>query len=211
MTMAGGSLSKVSDTSFKKRNGASKVIDFRKTLTSAISGTVVSNQTVEDVVRLRLDHLTSLVPFRVLELHVNDILENDITEIKLSVEKFRGSVLFADISGFSKLAEELQKNFEGNMQKAAEELSLYIGQNLAEMIETILNCGGDIIKFAGDAILAVFPASNFKRHLSAATMAAINAGLQCLALPLQAGNVQLSVHCGLGAGVIFGMLLYHNT
>ena len=60
-----------------------------------------------------------------------------------------GAVLFADISGFSKLGEALVKKHRGNLEKAAEELSGCIGKNLDKMVHVICESGGDVIKFAG--------------------------------------------------------------
>ena len=81
-------------------------------------------------------------------------------EISAYAESYWGAVLFADISGFSKLAEKLQNEL-GEGAAAAETLSRYVGKSLDIMVKLITSNNGDVIKFAGDAILAVFPASSF--------------------------------------------------
>jgi class 3 adenylate cyclase len=73
---------------------------------------------------------------------------------------FDAAVLFADISGFSRLAERLVHTFK-DAANAAEMLTNYIGRSLDRMVNTICAKGGDVVKFAGDAILAVFPAKIF--------------------------------------------------
>ncbi len=119
-------------------------------------------------------------------------------------EEYEAAVLFADISGFSKLAEALQVELS-DAANAAEDLSNYVGSSLNMMVERITGAGGDVIKFAGDAILAIFPTGP-KTDLAAATLIACQVALELLTLELRAGGVKLSVHCGVGAGTIMG---YH--
>ena len=119
-------------------------------------------------------------------------------------EEYEAAVLFADISGFSKLAEALQVELS-DAANAAEDLSNYVGSSLNMMVERITGAGGYVIKFAGDAILAVFPTGP-KTDLAAATLIACQVALELLTLELHAGGVKLSVHCGVGAGSIMG---YH--
>ena len=65
-------------------------------------------------------------------------------------------VLFADISGFTALTETLsQRGDEG-----AEELTRLLNRYFGIIIDTIELAGGDILKFAGDALLAVWPCTN---------------------------------------------------
>ena len=127
-------------------------------------------------------------------------------ELKMEAhaEEYEAAVLFADISGFSRLAEELNKEL-GDAANAAEDLSNYVGNSLNKMVEVITDAGGDVIKFAGDAILAVFPIRPGS-NLAASTLTACRVALDLLNLELRAGSVQLEVHCGIGAGKCIG---YH--
>ena len=68
--------------------------------------------------------------------------------------QFETALLFADISGFTALTERLASQGPGGMEQLTQILNAYFGQ----MIATITGHGGDIIKFAGDAMLAVWPA-----------------------------------------------------
>ena len=74
------------------------------------------------------------------------------------------------------------------------------------MVKLITSNNGDVIKFAGDAILCVFPSSFFDNNKAAATLRCAQVGLQLAALELIAGPQRLSVHCGMGAGTLIG---YH--
>jgi len=67
---------------------------------------------------------------------------------------FETALLFADISGFTSLTEQLAEQGPDGVEQLTRILNSYFGR----MIESIYSHGGDIIKFAGDALLAVWPA-----------------------------------------------------
>jgi class 3 adenylate cyclase len=67
------------------------------------------------------------------------------------MKKFEAVVFFADISGFTNLSEKY-KHLKNGASKLSSVLNVYLGS----MVQEILSLGGDIIKYAGDAILAVF-------------------------------------------------------
>ena len=77
----------------------------------------------------------ALVPNCVVNKYIQEaqdkISNNNKTPLKISAyaESYWGAVLFADISGFSKLAEKLQQEL-GEGAKAAETLSRYVGKSL---------------------------------------------------------------------------------
>jgi class 3 adenylate cyclase len=154
----------------------------------------------------------ALVPSCVVNKYIREAedqvrrgINNVPLEISAYAESYWGAVLFADISGFSKLAEKLQVEL-GEGAKAAETLSRYVGKSLDIMVKLISSNNGDVIKFAGDAILAVFPASSFSNNHAAATLRCAQVGLKLAALELVAGPQRLAVHCGMGAGTLVG---YH--
>ncbi|HQI19428.1 MAG TPA: hypothetical protein PLW55_08790, partial [Leptospiraceae bacterium] len=62
---------------------------------------------------------------------------------------FAGAVLFADMQNFTGLAERLNTEDPANgVQKLAQYLDIYIGK----LVDIITANGGDIVKFAGDAV-----------------------------------------------------------
>lgn len=71
-------------------------------------------------------------------------------------ENFPAAVLFADISGFTALTERLA----GRGAEGVETLTTILNAYFGRMINTIHSHGGDIIKFAGDACMAVWPAAS---------------------------------------------------
>jgi len=86
--------------------------------------------------------------------------------------QFETALLFADISGFTALTERLAKEGPGGVEQLTQILNAYFGR----LIATINSHGGDIIKFAGDAMLAVWPATD-GHELAECQRAALQCGL----------------------------------
>jgi class 3 adenylate cyclase/tetratricopeptide (TPR) repeat protein len=67
-------------------------------------------------------------------------------------EDFDAVVLFADISGFTLLTERLAKRGPTGVETIARILNEYFGQ----LIDIVHEYGGDVVKFAGDAVIATW-------------------------------------------------------
>jgi class 3 adenylate cyclase/tetratricopeptide (TPR) repeat protein len=68
-------------------------------------------------------------------------------------EDFQAAILFADISGFTFLTERLAEKGPTGVETLASVLNEYFGR----IIDIIHAYGGDVVKFAGDAVIAVWP------------------------------------------------------
>lgn len=68
-------------------------------------------------------------------------------------EDTQAAVLFADISGFTSLTEKLAESGPTGVEAIANILNEYFGQ----LIDIVNDYGGDVVKFAGDAVIAVWP------------------------------------------------------
>src|SRR2546430_14103102 len=79
------------------------------------------------------------------------------------MERFSAAVLFADISGFTPLAERLAQRGPAGAEDLSGLLTAYFGQLTA----LIAAHTGEVITFAGDGLLAAWPAAG--RDLSAPT------------------------------------------
>ena len=67
-------------------------------------------------------------------------------------ESYDGAVLFLDISGFTKMTEELAKlGSEGT-----EQITRILNSNFDKLVEHVCRHGGEVVKFAGDAFAAVW-------------------------------------------------------
>ena len=84
-------------------------------------------------------------------------------------------VMFADISGFTLLSETLQKR--GN--EGSELLAFVLNRYMELLIKKIGRSGGDIFKFAGDAMIVLWPppASSSKEDLETLCRQAVQSGL----------------------------------
>ncbi len=71
-----------------------------------------------------------------------------------------GSMLSADISGFTALSEKLA----GKGKAGAEEITSLINACFTALIESAYKYGGEVIKFGGDALLILFRGENHERR-----------------------------------------------
>jgi class 3 adenylate cyclase len=118
------------------------------------------------------------------------------------MERFRSAVLFADISGFTPLAERLAQRGPAGAEDLSGLLTAYFGQLTA----LIAAHTGEVITFAGDGLLAAWPAAG--DDLSAPTW---RAG-QC-AVAVQAAlhnyevgsGLRLSLRIGVAAGEVMAL------
>ena len=124
-------------------------------------------------------------------------------EVQPWVESYSAAVLFADISGFSRLAEDLEKDLNCSVN-AAEKLYLYIETSMSQMVKIVYKHGGDIVKFAGDACMAVFDKKYFQDSLPKASLSACKSALELAGLNFKANGIMIRIHCGVAAGNIVG-------
>jgi class 3 adenylate cyclase len=114
------------------------------------------------------------------------------------------AVMFSDISGFTAVTETLVSQGLPGIEK----LSQYLNKFFSRMISIIRNHGGDVAKFAGDALIVLWPTSKPAGLRHSARLAC-----QC-ALELtselstfDAGGIPLSLHLGISAGEMRCMYL----
>ena len=100
--------------------------------------------------------LTPYVP-RVVLRYLDDQIEADTVE---------GSVVFVDVSGFTKLSERLQRTG----REGAEHLADAIGACFSSMLALAYGNGGSLLKFGGDALLLLFEG---RGHVERACQSAI--------------------------------------
>ena len=107
-----------------------------------------------------------------------------------------GTVLFVDISGFTRMSERLaQKGKVG-----AEEVTDGINSTFSELLEIAWQDGGGLIKFGGDALLLFFPGA---LHAARACRAAVGmrAALRRIGrIKTSAGLVSLRMSAGIHSG-----------
>ncbi len=97
--------------------------------------------------------LTDLLASYVPRLIQNRIIADPSPIESPVAEDFHAAILFADISGFTVLTERLAEKGLTGVETLARILNKYFGQ----LIDIIHAYGGDVVKFAGDAVIAVWP------------------------------------------------------
>jgi len=113
-------------------------------------------------------------------------------------EQFLAAVLFADISGFTVLTERLAGTGPGGV----EELTELLNDCFGELVGLVGEHGGEVVKFAGDALLAIWPMDDDKSGVTAWTARCGLAMQQSLQSSEVAARVQLSVRIAVGLGQV---------
>ena len=111
-------------------------------------------------------------------------------------EQFLAAVLFADISGFTVLTERLAGTGPGGVEALTELLNDCFG----ELVGLVGEHGGEVVKFAGDALLAIWPMDDDKSGVTAWTARCGLAMQQSLHGREFAAGAQLSVRIAVGSG-----------
>jgi adenylate cyclase len=139
---------------------------------SGLLGTVIAISFLDILVTSMEEQLGRLRLKKILEIRVSKpILEEilsqpDIFSQTLGGKKCKVAVLFADIRGFSFLANEI----------APEQLVTQLNQYFEQMVEQVLNQNGVLDKFIGDALMAEFGNPIFRGE-KAEVLAAVHSAL----------------------------------
>ena len=145
-----------------------------------------------------LDRSAALRPF-LPRLTIQWIVEQP----DLRVQAIDGTVVFVDISGFTKMSERLARN--GRI--GAEEVTDVVGDVFSLLLATAYANGGGLIKFGGDALLLFFSGAD---HAPKAVRAA--AGMRRTLSELggidtSAGKVRLRMSVGIHSGLFHFFLV----
>src|SRR6185503_5844699 len=97
--------------------------------------------------------LTELLASYVPKLIQKRVAQNPIPIDSPLAKDFQAAVMFADISGFTALTEQLAERGTAGVETLARILNDYFGQ----LIDLVYEYGGDVVKFGGDAIIVVWP------------------------------------------------------
>jgi class 3 adenylate cyclase len=148
-----------------------------------------------------IDELSSYVPTLIVRRLRGDVAAT----LTPSVERFPAAVLFADISGFTALTAYLSSR----TAEGSEELTQLLNNYFAQLVDIVMAHGGDVVKFAGDGLLALWYGDD---DLATHTFRAVQCGLavQMLMAPgawsvFGADHeppVPLKVRVGIGAGEV---------
>ncbi len=121
----------------------------------------------------------------------------------LRATSIEGTLVFADISGFTPLTERL--SHQGRV--GAERLTDVLNDVFSRLLGTAFAHGGDLLKFGGDALLLLFTGPGHERQAASAA-AAMQAELRPFRrLRTEAGTVSLRMSVGAASGSIHSALV----
>jgi class 3 adenylate cyclase len=137
------------------------------------------------------------------------VLEVRAPSTKPSADRFSAAVLFADITNFTALSERLSALDLGG----AEQLGVVLNRSFDHLITVIHEYGGEVTKFAGDALIALWPVPETVPRLGSqaqqALAEAVERAANC-ALTIQAQfpkepveELKVSVEIGISAGDVY--------
>lgn len=116
----------------------------------------------------------------------------------------QAAVLFVDLSGYSRIAAAIA-------HRGAHILSSVVNAYLAKLIKIIHSYGGDVVKFAGDAVLVVWEEGggengdndiDFRTKVICAAHAALEMYRQAASYPVEGTDLSFQFHCGLTCGTL---------
>lgn len=131
--------------------------------------------------------LHDLVPFLPMD-RLHAILNDEALP-----DEAHGAALFADISGFTALAERLAR--ELGPERGAEELNTQINTIFVGLIDAVDRFHGSVIRFSGDGITAWFAGEDSATRAATASLA-----MQAVSRTLQPALPNLQIKIGIGSG-----------
>ncbi len=114
-------------------------------------------------------------------------------------ERLHGSLLFADVSGFTALSERLSR--QG--QEGIEQLTTVLNRYFESMLDILARSDGTLLKFAGDALWAYFPEQRRERQAEWAVRAALR--MHRAVETFSAAALPLEMKIGVATGELFAM------
>jgi class 3 adenylate cyclase/tetratricopeptide (TPR) repeat protein len=108
-----------------------------------------------------------------------------------------GSIVFVDISGFTKMSERLARQGKAG----AEEVTDVLGPVFARLLAVAYGNGGGLIKFGGDALLLLFTGTDHAGHAARSAYGMRRELREIGTIATSAGAVTLRMSVGVNSGV----------
>ncbi|XP_069840947.1 adenylate cyclase type 10 [Dendropsophus ebraccatus] len=143
--------------------------------------------------------------------HVPDlVIYGNLMNKTPCIQTFNGVLLFADISGFTALTEKFSSaNKKGN---GADELTRTLNSYMGDIVDHVLVAGGDILNFAGDALLALWKVrrDQLSEVITLAVQCSMNIQETCAIRDTPVG-VELRVKIAISAGRLSQIVVRNRT
>jgi class 3 adenylate cyclase len=133
-------------------------------------------------------NLAKFVPKR-----VQDIIEESPEAPSLDKREADVSVLFADLTGYTKLSEQMEQD----------QVNRIVERYFGAFLDEIMNNGGDVNETAGDGLMVIFQHGDPQHHARAAVHAAhgIQRRTREINCELQGQLSPIGVHVGVNSGI----------
>jgi class 3 adenylate cyclase/tetratricopeptide (TPR) repeat protein len=118
---------------------------------------------------------------------------------RVAVEPITGTLMFADISGFTPLSERLSRIGK----EGAERLTDVINSYFERMLTVAGSWGGDNLKFGGDALLLFFSGGDHARRAVAAGLEMQRANRGVGVVRVERDRLKLSMSIGIHSGTVW--------
>jgi len=202
---AGGTLYTSSGTPMSSSNSMDQLSSFRTHYSykssfyeeNAQNGSMHQNHRVV----LKKKHNSSLLPVSSflssgLLKHISKHYSNGkAIQKEFAIENMKASLLFIDLSGFTALFQKTSTQVDG-----AERMTRHVNAYFSLLLNTIFKHGGDVEKWAGDAMLVLF----YENDLRQATFRALQCGMEIQQTnhlrEYVVDDVKLTLHCGVASG-----------
>lgn len=157
------------------------------------------------LLRARLDAILPLVPPPIAHQHLRDPSPGAIR-----CQRLYGSLLFADLSGFTALSEQLA----ALGREGSEVVTEVINRLFAALTGEVHRYGGALLKFGGDALTALFDQAELGEDHAALALAAAQGMQQQMAaiglVETRGGRHQLRLRTGVHSGTLIAAQLGDN-
>ena len=139
--------------------------------------------------------ISSFVPNTLLDILVDNLASQNVEALRPFSTNFWGVCLLADISDFTRLSGVYCARGKDGLDDLQKATSGYMGS----LVNTIYSYGGDVIKFAGDALVCVFKPEDSTPESYQKSCAY---ALQCAWVLKDISTPELSLHVGISCGQI---------
>ncbi len=143
----------------------------------------------------RSSAITSFLPRKIVQIKTRDKV--------LPFEFLPATLFYGDISGFTAMSEKLSKLGK----EGSEEVTKIINHFFGPLIKIVLAWGGDIYRFGGDAIFAVFTDNGWSAGKEIRALEAAKRTIDFVkkhkSVETKKGRFHIRMHCALAAGKVY--------
>lgn len=176
---------------------ASTQVRLRRQGFQALSRDKTVNFVVRSIRRGSDDWLSLIKPF-VADLAFRSLVKpRQYSEARFRPYACHAAVLFVDLSSYSKITAALA-------HKGAHALSTVVNAYLGRLLQIIHSFGGDVVKFAGDAVLVVWegPENDLGINVLAAAKCVLTLQGEAGIHQIEGTSLAFKIHCGLACGLL---------